>query len=286
MNAPRPSLPDLPRRLVAGLGPLADRLSGRDDGGHLAGPYFSTYCALTRERLRAVETEHPILCVVMSGRKEVWIGDRDDVAGAGSVLVFPPHTRMDIVNVPDDRTGLYESIIVELRELPPPPPGRTPPEGAGRIRVTLTEDLADALVHTARTALSPDHRDDLCLHRLNEVLLLMAEDPAAAPLFDRSLAQRVLQAVAADPGRNWRVEDLAAEMGMAASTLRRRLGAEGRPFREVLRGARMACARQLLESGRASVGEAAGVAGYASRSHFARRYRAAFGQLPRETRAG
>lgn len=282
MNAHARPAPDLAARLVAGMTPLADRLSGRDGGPAPADRYVSTYCALRRERIRQVETRHPLICVVMSGSKEIWIGERDEVAPAGSLLILPAGVRMDIVNLPDPVTGLYESVIVEVAELPqmvaPPPPRR----GQAGLSVRLTPDLVEAVIHAAGTVLKDAQSQALCTHRLAEVLLLLRDAPAAAVLFDRSVAGRVAQKVASDAARSWTVAGIARELNLGASTLRRRLAEEGTSFRQVVTAARMDSARQLLLSGRASVAEAALIAGYASRSHFARRFRERFGTLPRD----
>ncbi|MGH1559092.1 helix-turn-helix transcriptional regulator [Caulobacter segnis] len=68
--------------------------------------------------------------------------------------------------------------------------------------------------------------------------------------------------------------------------MRRRLSVEGTSFREILLKARMDLASTLLAQSDASVGQAAQAAGYRSRSHFARRFRKAYGLTPREIRGG
>ena len=70
-----------------------------------------------------------------------------------------------------------------------------------------------------------------------------------------------------------------------ASTLRRRLTEEGTPLRDVLAGARMQVAQELLLRGTGNVTAAAEAAGYSSRSHFTRRFRAVYGSAPGEHRA-
>lgn len=65
----------------------------------------------------------------------------------------------------------------------------------------------------------------------------------------------------------------------AIGNARRHLAAEGTRLRDVSRAARMDAARDALAAG-LSAGQAAELAGYSSRSHFARRFREAYGVNP------
>ncbi|WP_425571082.1 helix-turn-helix transcriptional regulator [Sphingomonas paucimobilis] len=89
----------------------------------------------------------------------------------------------------------------------------------------------------------------------------------------------------ANPGYGWQVGEVAAKLGLGASTLRRQLETAGTSFREVLLSVRMTTARALLGSSGYSVTQAAQAAGYASRSHFSRRVQAAHGKKPRQLKA-
>lgn len=141
------------------------------------------------------------------------------------------------------------------------------------------------MAHAATAIAATPARGDIKALRLAEMLALMQADPAARHIFTRDLAEDLAWRIAARPDHGWTVAEAAREMGLGASTLRRRLAEAGTGFRDIVTGARMAAARRLIEGG-AAAGEAAGATGYASRSHFARRYRAAHGRLPsgRETR--
>jgi AraC-like DNA-binding protein len=260
----------------------------KQPGMHMHGRQIFTYCCFAAERLAQVKIARPMIGIVLSGAKEFWLGDAGQRFVAGDVFVTPGGATLDAVNIPDERRGLYESLLVEVASLPPSiarmpdlPPA---PRKGFDIRVTLNADLLDALAHAATTLATSDNAEALGEHRLAEVLMLLRADPAARPLFDVSLGDRIRWMVAADPSRRWTADALAQRLAMGASTLRRHLTESGTPLRAVLAGARMQVAQDLLSRGSVNVTAAAEAAGYASRSHFTRRFRSVYGTAPGEHR--
>jgi len=276
----------LRRSLLERLRPLADA-PGRERKTHgqtFISSQLFTYCALAAERVAQFKVAHAIIGIVLNGTKELWIGNTGQRYTTGQVFVLPTGAELDVVNIPDDRRGLYEALVVEVRHVPPalalpPEKPRAPAASVGQP-VTLTAELVDALVHAAVTLASSDHAKALAEHRMAEVLMLLRNDPAARCLFDLPLRDRIAWMVATEPAHPWTAEELAVRLSMGASTLRRRLAQDGTSLREVLADARMQIARGLLERGEANVTAAAEAAGYASRSHFIRRFRSAFGSAP------
>jgi AraC-like DNA-binding protein len=290
-----PETARLRRQLLDRLRPLATA-PGRprkDPGRHdfsrsELGRQVFTYCCFAAERLAQVEIVRPLIGIVLAGEKEFWLGDQSQRFGAGDVFVSPGGATLDVVNIPDARHGLYESLLVEVASLPrsiaqlpalPPAPKR-----GFDIGVTLTADLVDALAHAATTLATSNHAAILGEHRLAEVLMLLRSDPAARPLFDVPLADRIRWLVTSDPTHRWTADELARRLAIGASTLRRRLTEEGTPLRAVLAAARMGVARDMLSRGDSSVTAAAEAAGYTSRSHFTRRFRSVYGSTPGERR--
>lgn len=256
---------------------------------HARGRQIFTYCCFTAERLAQFTMPKPIIGIVLSGAKEFWQGDNGRRFVAGDVFVLPAGVTLDVVNLPDERTGLYETLIVEVATLPPsvarlPFPARRAARPDFDIAIKLTPELVDALAHAATTLATSQHATALAEHRLAEVLMLLRDDAAARALFDAPLADRVRWMVAAEPSRRWTAEDIGARLAVGASTLRRRLAGEGTSLRAVLASARMEIAEAMLARGDVDVTAAAEAAGYASRSHFTRRFRAAYGTAPGEHR--
>jgi AraC-like DNA-binding protein len=271
-------------RLLERLQPFASSRRQREaqPGLQAVGPQLFRYCALAHERIVSVSLDHPVIGIVMSGSKEVWLGATGERIRPGEPFVFPGGVALDVVNVPDERSGHYESLLMEVRALPP---GIAPPADVGAptntsVRLPLSADLIDALGHAATALSASDHALALAEHRLAEVLLVLRGAPAARPLFGFGLVDRIRWMIAEDPSRAWAAGDVAARLGLGASTLRRRLAERDLSFRAILAETRMRVANDLLAAGGSSVAEAADAAGYASRSHFARRFRAAHGRVP------
>jgi AraC-like DNA-binding protein len=261
----------------------------KEHGFHPRGQQIFSYCCFTAERLAQFTIAKPIIGIVLSGAKEFWLGDDGRRFIAGDVFVLPGGATLDVVNLPDERTGLYESLIVEVASLPAsvarlPFPARRAARPDFDIAITLTPELVDALAHAATTLATSEHVTALAEHRLAEVLMLLRDDPAARALFDAPLADRVRWIIAAEPARRWTAEDLGVRLAIGASTLRRRLAGEGTSLRALLASARMEIAQAMLARGDVNVTAAAEAAGYASRSHFTRRFRSVYGSAPGEHR--
>jgi AraC-like DNA-binding protein len=286
------SPPDRLRRvLLDRLRPLA-AAPGRprkEHGMHPRGKQLFSYCCFTAERLAQFTVQKPVIGVVLSGAKEFWLGDSGRRFTAGDVFVLPGGATLDVVNLPDERNGRYEALIVEVATLPQsiarlPFPARRAARPEFDISITLTPELVDALAHAATTLATSEQATALAEHRLAEVLMLLRDDPAARALFDAPLADRIRWMVAAEPSRRWTAEEIGSRLAIGASTLRRRLSAEGTPLRTALAEARMQVAQGMLASGEVSVTAAAEAAGYASRSHFTRRFRSIYGTAPGQHR--
>lgn len=244
------------------------------------------YCCLDREHLRAIVMPHPVIGIVLRGEKEVWHGDRHQRFRAGQVFVLPRGVRFDVVNIPDARQGQYETLLLEVSAPPAdirPVPALDASPDAGLqldLEIPLTADLVEVLVHAATAIADTTAGETLKRLRLSEILALLRSVPAARPLFHQPLSHEVASLIRSEPAHDWQVHDVAARLGMSASSLRRKLAQDGRQFRLILREQRLKAAQAALQNG-ASSREAADAAGYNSRSHFARRFRQSFGATPR-----
>ena len=272
---------ELASRLREGLSRF--RLEGVTGMSEHAPGLFS-YCALERERLACVRLDQPLIGIVLSGAKEVWLGDVSERFSAGTAFVLPAAVDLEIVNEPDGRTHLYQSLILPVEPDMLPQVG---PDGAARAQaqdsfvIPLTAGRVQALLHAADTIDAGPAEAVLRTARLHELLALLHDAPAARPLFDVTLAERVARLVRAELDRRWTAADIATRLALSESTLRRRLAGEGQALSVILRRERMGVARRLIAQGAAS--GAAGLAvGYASRAHFARAFRATFGVNPAE----
>ena len=250
-------------------------------GMHNRGEHLFSYCTLDRERLAQIRLPHSLLGVVLHGVKEVWVGSVVTELRPGTIFVLPGGRPLDVVHIPGP-AGLYESLLLHMPSVPDAVAPLNRAETISRgdpFRVPLTPDLYQAVIHAAGAIADPAAAGVLKTLRLIEVMTLLRTVPAARPLFRRELHEDVAWLVGHAPDKDWSVDAVARDLGMGASTLRRRLTAEGHSFRVLVRDARLKAARRMLDNGASSL-EAAEASGYASRSHFARRYRQTFGVSP------
>ncbi len=278
----RDRFPDLSRRLLERLRPV---VSGRlDRGMHPYGGQLFAYCCFDRERMTALQLDCPMICIVLYGQKDVWLGDRGQSFPAGSVFVLPTGVPMDVVNIPDATNGLYVALRLDVPSLPE---GIAPLSAAERLEggatgsfgVPLGEDLVEALCHAATSIADGSTGETIKRLRMTEVLALLRPLPEARALFRQSVAEEVAWLIATAPSESWCVADVARELRIGASTLRRRLSVEGTSFRTILRRERLRAGQNALVAGASSLA-AAEAAGYSSRSHFSRRFRESFGTSP------
>lgn len=273
---------DHSRSLLDRLRPMA---AGRlKPGMNAYAEQLFIYCCFDREKVKALELDCPMVGIVLHGQKEIWLGDRTQVFPAGSVFVLPGGVAMDAVNIPDETNGLYVALRLDVPDLPegiPPLSTAERSQGgeAGSFGVPLGEDLVEALCHAATAIADGAVGETIRRLRMAEVLALLRPLPEARALFRQSLSEEVAWLIAAAPSEPWSVAGLAAELGIGASTLRRRLSGEGASFRAILRRERLKAGQNALSSGASSIA-AAEAAGYASRSHFSRRFRETFGTSP------
>ncbi|MFI1828136.1 helix-turn-helix transcriptional regulator [Streptomyces sp. NPDC020412] len=108
----------------------------------------------------------------------------------------------------------------------------------------------------------------LPLLRVGAMLPVASSDPAVAALLS-----------AVDPARRWTLGCLAAELGMPARSLQRRLAAAG-GFSGLLGTVRAQAAAELLMAGEHPVSVIGFVCGYADQPHFTRHFKARTAMTP------
>jgi AraC-type transcriptional regulator N-terminus len=160
------------------LARLRGFLAPASSGVHNHARNLFSYCALERERLAAIKLTHPIIGIVLRGRKEVWLGDVSQTFLPGSVIVLPRNIPMDVVNIPGD-SGIYESLVLEVPMLPEGVAPLTLAERRSReetsraFYVTLSDDLVEALSHAATMIRNEAMSEAVQALRLKEMLTLL-----------------------------------------------------------------------------------------------------------------
>ncbi|GAB2177831.1 AraC family transcriptional regulator [Dongia sp. agr-C8] len=241
----------------------------------------------------------PLVCLVVQGSKRVTIGRQDFDFSAGDSLLITADVPTVSQITKASRAQPYLSLVLELdpgviadliAEMKPGPTARGAP-----VRVDQTEaEVAEAALRLMRLLDRPAAVPILQRALVREMhywLLAGRHGPAIRNIaWPGGQAQRVARAVAilrAEYARPLRVERLAAEAGMSASTFHQHFRAvtslSPLQFQKHLR---LIEARRLMVSEGVQAASAAFSVGYESVSQFTREYHRMFGAPPaRSTKA-
>lgn len=244
-----------------------------------------------RQTLRAVPLWQPSIVVVLQGTKRMVSGHVDLVCEAGEMLLIPAHSEVLLENIPDAASQDYLALCLSFY----PASIATFLETLGkdlqwdhqdhRVRVAVPEDILLSLLQRLQWGQWLRNAPDLLEVRQQELLALLARYGILGPLLINrhpSIAQRVEALLGMNCAHAWRISEMARQLGMSETTLRRELGREGTGFRELLEQTRLVAGLSLLQETRYSVGEVAARVGYESPSRFAARFRERFGLSPNE----
>lgn len=267
MNAaPDPTLP-----LLAQLARLAN--CDRSEG-------FACVSARREHGAQSVDVAQPQLAIVLQGSKQVRCDGPALSLQPGQVLLVSRACRIDVVNVPDPHSGLYQTVIIPLcAEVLAAARGlwqeALPAAGHATAAVPLAprgpelmrwqQALTEAHYAEARLALAALVLD-LC--RRGHGALLVPPRPG--------VGSEVRGLVAAQPARDWQSRDFEQALGVSGATLRRRLAEEGLGLRELVADARLAHAMELLYTTRLPLKTVAARVGYRSVGSFSRRFQARY----------
>ncbi|HVY33770.1 MAG TPA: AraC family transcriptional regulator [Caulobacteraceae bacterium] len=257
--------------------------------------FLSAFVARETETIQAYAMPVAGLLVVVEGVKNIFWNGRTFTYGPGMAFSLPAGACVDVVNEPDPRSGLYRALFIGFSpDLLEEARRRWSSLAAGRRSadptVEITPALASAVIHTSEALAGVvEVSSRVTSQRIQEILLALAECGAAPmrpDLTTCSTTEAVRLTLRSAPAHRWTVGILAEALNTSEPTLRRHLRQEGASFRQLLAEERMRAARSLLLEGRTNVAEAAIIGGYASLSHFAKRFRSMYGHLPSEILAG
>ena len=241
-------------------------------------------------RLATLSIRQNMLVAVQSGRKELHAAQSRTTAKRGQVLMVARDTQWDVINDPAGEMR-YEAIVLcfddaivraalpEALEIGAQPVHACQP-------AALDDELLAAMLRTLPSTTGPIPSVRLARHRLQEVLLLLAErgmyfEPATEMGWDA----RIRQLVGQRPGAAWEVPMLAEHFHLSESSLRRRLDGCGTTAAALVREARLERALEMLQTTTLPVGEVARYCGWESHSRFSAVFQERWGVSPSVVRA-
>ena len=240
-------------------------------------------------RLHQVKLFFPAICHITHGSKVIVQDDNRLVATRDALIIIPANTSMEIINQPAN--GMFRSDLLMLSpeilaEFKAHYLKSWPGTSLHSLCVPLSEGLAfmwDNLLHAVRQ----DLPEALQKHQAFGLLLALLHDGVAGPLLierNNNLTEQVRQIVMLSPAKNWSVQEIAGQLAIGESTLRRRLKDESQSYRLIVEEVRMSLALSQLQSTTLPIGEIASRCGYLSGSRFTARFREHYGCLPKTVR--
>ena len=239
-----------------------------------------------RHRVSTVTIRDAILIWVRKGTKTLHSPHAAAEFKAGEVMVLAQGSQWDVVNDIAPH-GRYEALVLQfgsdaLRMFD----DRHRSEFVVRpldhyTRLGLDAQLEQGIQHAADGLLSEALSSRLKLHRVLEVLLMLAERGCVLPSEKEvTWPDKVRRLVCQRPHAEWSLARIGDFFHMSESTLRRRLAEFNTTAGELVREARMETALMLLQSTQLSVSEVAQRCGYDSHSRFTAAFRARYGYTP------
>lgn len=239
--------------------------------------------------LHRVKLFSATICHITQGSKVIVQNDNRLVATPDELIIIPANTDLEIVSQPAQ--GAFRSDLQLLS------PGLLsafksqyiqdyPPARLKSLCAPMSKGLTfmwDNLLNAVRGDLSQKLQE----HQAVGLLLALHHDGLTGPLLIErsfSLTEQVRQIIMMSPAKLWTAQDIARQLSLGTSTLRRRLQLESQSYRQIIEEVRMSFALSQLQTTVLPIGEIASRCGYLSSSRFTARFRQHYGCLPKNVR--
>lgn len=243
---------------------------------------FSVYSSIREQKIVNVPIIRPILICVLDGSKR--LGSQGEiVCPSGSFIILSNHPAINMRNIPGD--GEYLALIVEFDHddfnCLPPKTSRAVPFVQGQLEQVLEKTLQQFVEWGAFApqAMWPARRRELL-----QLIFHLGYAQVCAVIEPPSLSHKLHGMVSADLTDDLSAEVLASRLAMSASTLRRKLAAEGASVQAIKDRARLGYGLHLVQSTFEPIGRVAERCGYQSQSRFTDKFKQFFGVTPTELR--
>lgn len=225
---------------------------------------------------------------IESGSKRV-IDKRDTevIAESGDLLIFPPESIVTMENRPV-MTNNYRalgmaysndcvlSIYPEASDI-----------ATSEIQIVRSEQYCpNVLLPLLKHSLSDESLPEAVrMHRLTEPLIWLKHHGFQVPVARQtSLLWKVRGIIEKDLGHSWTSRQLADNLAMSESTMRRHLAKENQSFSKILLNTRLEYGLAQLQTTSLNISEIALNCGFKTPSHFADLFKKRFGLPPRNIR--
>ncbi|MGL6343598.1 MAG: helix-turn-helix domain-containing protein [Waterburya sp.] len=241
-----------------------------------------------REYLRGIKLEQPIIVVVLHGIKTIYLDDREYIFQPGELFLVPAAIALDVVNQLDSNSHSYIALVLELGDNLIARIRQAYPElvhdvdfghsSQIELDIPLTSQLAQSFVYLVQTVVNNTTENSSYLHehRLMEVILLLLQSNRRSQFLKiiyPDFLTYVTNLISRDLSFSWSTAQVAQELNISVSTLKRKLKYHNLTFGQVITQARMQKGMRLLQENKYAISEIALACGYESPSRFAARFR-------------
>jgi AraC-like DNA-binding protein len=243
---------------------------------------FSIYSSVKEQKIVNVPIIKPMLICVLDGSKK--LGSQGEIdCPSGSFVILSNHPSITMRNIPGDAE--YLALIVEFDyedfNCLPPKRTRAAPFVQGEIGSAFQQTLLQFVEWSAfaPAVMWPARRREIL-----QLLYHLGFEQVSAVIEPPSLSHKVHGIISADVARDLHADELALQLAISESTLRRKLAAEGMTLQAIKDRARLGFGLHLVQTTFDPIGRIAEKCGYQSQSRFTDKFKQLFGVTPTELR--
>jgi AraC-like DNA-binding protein len=247
----------------------------------------------SRECFRGIKLEQPILVVVLSGTKTIYVDDQEYIFQPGELFFVPSAIALDVINQPDINSNYYTALVLELSATLFHKLRLIYPELVDDVEqqqfqlqfaIALSPQLSQSFIYLVQSIInSAADNSDLNEHHVMEIILLLLNSDLRSLVIQEiypDLLSQVTRLLRRNLALPWTIQQLARELNLSVSTLKRQLKIHDLTFRQILTQERMSKAMLLLKQEKYPISEIAIACGYQSPSRFAVRFKQHYGLNP------
>lgn len=240
---------------------------------------FSLYSAAQEQRILNVPVSNPLLIMVLAGSKEI----DDTVLNAGKFIFLGNTPRLNMRNIPNLEN--YCSVLIDFSSNDFLNFPRTDHRETHYIKGNIDEPFETLILQFIEwSAVAPD---EMIEHRRKEILHFLYHNgyKNIGKLAEiDSFSNRIKNIIQNDYSQEWTAEELASQLSMSQSSIRRRLQTENNSIQAIRKQTKLGHGLHLVQTTTHSIGNIAERCGYQSQSRFTDQFKALFGMTPSELR--
>ncbi|MDR2884876.1 MAG: helix-turn-helix transcriptional regulator [Deferribacteraceae bacterium] len=229
-----------------------------------------------------VSTKHTVI-LVGNGTKTIRTDSSTKIISAPNIAVIPRNTKFSITNRSDKDSYKAYCIFLDVDDIKDFYQTHLKDEVDFLDTPMVLEEqkeLSEALMRLMEGELP----DDIAKLRHNELLSWLIHNKVYLSSTPDGINTKVRRIIESSPNKRWLLNDVAKDLAIGASSLRRELHKEGHTFTELLENCRTSYACGLLQSTDYSLERVAQESGFSNTHRFSLKFKKRFGVTPSKFR--